>query len=303
MLLQRALAAAGRGDLVPLVRLLYLDLVVDPETLEAIPDPSYSDGMYYGVDCQDYSYYAGTSAERAAQFLADAEEVGAENPRLGAAIFVSDLPCVTWPGAPESVAAAPTASRRGRPHDRARRHRRSDHAPRDGRACLRTARRRLPRDDARRLARHLRLRQRVPGRPRHGVPGQRDEAAATRTDHVPGRPRRPLRPPRAAQRIQLQDAPRGLRLVRAGALLSARVLLLGLRHAHADGLLGGRRLDPLRRARLGGAADAQALRAHAGLRADRHGKLGRRPRPRGAGRDRVGSLRRLVSLSSAPARR
>ena len=148
---------------------------------------------------------------------------------------------------------------------------------------------------ARRLARHLRLRQRVPGRARHGVPGQGDEAAPTRAD-LSGDPRRPLRPPRATQRIQLQDTPGGLRLVRARALLSARVLLLGLRHAHADGLLGGWRLDPLRRARLGGASDAQGLRTHAGLRAERHGKLGLRPRPRGAGRDRVGSLRRLVPL-------
>ena len=107
MLLQRALAAAGRGELVPLLRLLYVDLLLDPETLAVVPDPGYSDGMYYGVDCQDYSYYAGTSAERTAQFLADAEEVGAENPRLGAAIFLSDLPCVTWPGAPESVERPP----------------------------------------------------------------------------------------------------------------------------------------------------------------------------------------------------
>jgi pimeloyl-ACP methyl ester carboxylesterase len=103
MLLQRALAAAARGDRVPLMRLLYLDLYVDPETLEAIPDPSYSDGMYYGVDCQDYSYYAGTAAERVASFLADAEAVGVERPRLGKAIFLSDLPCVTWPDAPASV--------------------------------------------------------------------------------------------------------------------------------------------------------------------------------------------------------
>lgn len=147
---------------------------------------------------------------------------------------------------------------------------------------------------ARRLARHLRLRQRVPGRARHGVPGQGDEAAPTRGP-VRGASSTPTFPSRhaahPASRHSGRPSPR-----RARALLSARVLRLGLRHAHADGLLGGWRLDPLQRARLGGASDAQGLRTHARLRAERHGKLGLRPRPRGAGRDRVGSLRRLVPL-------
>jgi pimeloyl-ACP methyl ester carboxylesterase len=115
MLLQRALAAAGRGDLVPLLRLLYVDLVVDPETLAAVPDPSYSDGMYYGVDCQDCTYYSGTPAERAAQYLADAEVVGHEHPRIGPGIFLSDLPCVTWPGRPDNVERPPALRAEGVP--------------------------------------------------------------------------------------------------------------------------------------------------------------------------------------------
>jgi pimeloyl-ACP methyl ester carboxylesterase len=115
MLLQRALAAAGRGELAALLRLLYLDLVVDPQTLTAIPDPSYSDGMYYGVDCQDYTYYEGTPAERVEQFLAEAEEVEAELPRIGGSIFLSDLPCVTWPGSPESIERPPPLRAEGVP--------------------------------------------------------------------------------------------------------------------------------------------------------------------------------------------
>jgi pimeloyl-ACP methyl ester carboxylesterase len=101
MLLQRAVAAAGRGDLVPLLRLAYANLYVDPETLEPTPDPTYSDAMYYGVDCRDYAYYpeAGTLDERAAQFVADALAVDATNPRVGAAVFLSDLPCLFWEGA------------------------------------------------------------------------------------------------------------------------------------------------------------------------------------------------------------
>lgn len=115
MLLQRALAAAGRGDLVALLRLLYVDLAVDPQTLAAVPDPSYSDGMYYGVDCQDYTYYAGTADERIARFLAEAAEVAAAYPRLGGTIFLSDLPCVTWPGVPEHVERPPPLRAEGIP--------------------------------------------------------------------------------------------------------------------------------------------------------------------------------------------
>jgi hypothetical protein len=96
MLFQRALAAAGRGELVPLTRLLYADLYLDPETLEAIPDPGYSDGMYFGVDCQDYGYYTGTPEERTAQYLAAAGPVQERYSRVGASVFLSDLPCTTW---------------------------------------------------------------------------------------------------------------------------------------------------------------------------------------------------------------
>ncbi len=99
MLLQRAIAAAGRGDLVPLLRLAYANLYLDPQTLEPIPDPTYSDAIYYGVDCQDYAYYSGTPDERAASFLADAATVAAAQPRLGSATFLSDLPCAYWPDA------------------------------------------------------------------------------------------------------------------------------------------------------------------------------------------------------------
>jgi hypothetical protein len=62
MLLQRALAAGARGDLVPLARLAYDSIGVDPETLVATADPAWSDAMYYAVECQDYAYYAGAGA-------------------------------------------------------------------------------------------------------------------------------------------------------------------------------------------------------------------------------------------------
>lgn len=91
MMFNRALAAyATRRDLAPLARLLYLALLLDPETLEAIPDPSYSDAMYYGVECQDYAY---TNAD---DYLRAGDVVEATVPRM-TGVFYGDLPCVYWP--------------------------------------------------------------------------------------------------------------------------------------------------------------------------------------------------------------
>ncbi len=99
MLFNRALAAyASRQDLTPLARLLYLSLGLDPETLAAIPDPSWSDAMYYGVECQDYAYRGATPKDRAENYIRAGDPVEATIPRL-ASIFYGDLPCVYWPNA------------------------------------------------------------------------------------------------------------------------------------------------------------------------------------------------------------
>ena len=98
MLLQRAMAGAAHGDLVPLARLLYPDLGLDPQTEAVIPDPTYSDAIYYGVECQDYSYFSGTPAQRADAYLRAGNAVEASLPRL-ASIFYGDLPCPSWPNA------------------------------------------------------------------------------------------------------------------------------------------------------------------------------------------------------------
>ena len=108
MMLQRALAAAGQGDLVPILRLAYSDASLDPQTLKPIVDPSFSNAMYYGVDCRDYAYYSGTQAERSAAFLAAATVVDQRFPRIGGATFLSDYPCLWWPGpAPDPTRPAP----------------------------------------------------------------------------------------------------------------------------------------------------------------------------------------------------
>jgi pimeloyl-ACP methyl ester carboxylesterase len=99
MLFQRALAAAaGRDDLVPLARLLYSTLGLDPQSLVAIPDPSWSDAIFYSVECQDYAYFSGRPSQRAEQYIRAGDAVDARIPRLNS-LFYGDLPCVYWPDA------------------------------------------------------------------------------------------------------------------------------------------------------------------------------------------------------------
>jgi pimeloyl-ACP methyl ester carboxylesterase len=102
MLLQRAIAAASQGDLWYLSRLLYAGLVMDPDTQQAIPDPSYSDGLYYAVECLDYAIPGDTPEERAESYLAAGRELGMTDRRLGD-VFYGDLPCAWWPAQPESA--------------------------------------------------------------------------------------------------------------------------------------------------------------------------------------------------------
>lgn len=103
MLFLRALAGYSRSkDLVPLARALYDSLALDPETLDAIPDPSYSDAVYYGVECQDYGFYSGRPEERAEAWLRAGDEVDATVPYFST-IFYGDMPCIFWSNAREDA--------------------------------------------------------------------------------------------------------------------------------------------------------------------------------------------------------
>jgi pimeloyl-ACP methyl ester carboxylesterase len=106
MLLQRAIAAASQGDLWYLSRLLYAGLVIDPETQQAIPDPSYSDGLYYAVECLDYGLPGATPTARATTYLKEGHDRGMETATLGG-IFYGDLPCAYWPAQPADAARPP----------------------------------------------------------------------------------------------------------------------------------------------------------------------------------------------------
>lgn len=100
MFLQRAIAQASHGQYQPLARLLYAALAQDPETLAPVPDPSWSDAMYYAVDCSDYAFGTGTADERAAAYFAAAEAGDLAGQRLGSGFYL-DLPCAFWPAQPD----------------------------------------------------------------------------------------------------------------------------------------------------------------------------------------------------------
>lgn len=103
MLFLRALAAYSRSkDLVPMARILYDAFSLDPETLEATIDPSYSDAIYYAVECQDYAYFSGTTEERTESYLRAGDAVEASQPYFSS-VFYGDLPCLFWQDANTST--------------------------------------------------------------------------------------------------------------------------------------------------------------------------------------------------------
>jgi pimeloyl-ACP methyl ester carboxylesterase len=99
MMLQRALTAGSQGNFVPLARLIYSALGIDPETLTSDPDPTYSDALFYTVECNDYDSFSGTPEERAEAYMRAGDAIEESVPRFDI-VFYGDLPCVFWPGAP-----------------------------------------------------------------------------------------------------------------------------------------------------------------------------------------------------------
>ena len=83
MFLQRVIAQASHGELQPLAHLLYAALGQDPDTLSAIPDPTWSDAMYFSVDCSDYAFGSGTAEERSAAYFAAGQAAGVERHPAG----------------------------------------------------------------------------------------------------------------------------------------------------------------------------------------------------------------------------
>lgn len=107
MLFLRALASANKGDIVPMARLMYQQFTIDPATEGYIGDPTFSDTMYYGINCADTSYYEGSQEERTAQVITAGQASNGTVPRLDGFIY-EGLYCAFWPSTPiEAVRKEP----------------------------------------------------------------------------------------------------------------------------------------------------------------------------------------------------
>ena len=100
-LLVRAIVAASHEDYVPLARLSYDAVSIDPETLKVEDDPTYSDLLYYAVECQDYAFYPdGPDPDsRLASWVAGGDAAHVQDLRLGI-VYYGDVPCLYWPSSP-----------------------------------------------------------------------------------------------------------------------------------------------------------------------------------------------------------
>ena len=108
--LLRDLANVAHGDYSSLVEGAWIAEGVDPTTWQ-LSNIGISYASYFGVQCADSAYYAGTPAERAAQWSAAAATIGQQLPRIGEAIFVNDMSCAWWPNPPAlSAPPAPLAN-------------------------------------------------------------------------------------------------------------------------------------------------------------------------------------------------
>ncbi|MBK9207067.1 MAG: alpha/beta fold hydrolase [Anaerolineales bacterium] len=102
MLYLRALAAANRGDMIPMARLAYQNLTLDPATLEYLGDDTFSDTMFLGVLCTDDSFFSGTQDEKIEQTIAAGQASNGTVPRLDGSVYTG-LSCAFWPGSPTEV--------------------------------------------------------------------------------------------------------------------------------------------------------------------------------------------------------
>jgi len=102
MLYLRALAAANQGDFIPMVRLAYQQLTLDPETFAYIGDDTFSDTMFLGVLCTDDSFYTGTQEEKIAQTIEAGQASNGTVPRLDGSVYTG-LTCAFWPSSPTEL--------------------------------------------------------------------------------------------------------------------------------------------------------------------------------------------------------
>ena len=93
----RALAAAARGELLPMLHLGYSNLAVDPETEEGVADPAWFGAAYYAITCTDYGEGTADSEATARAIIERAKAFAPRAPRLLRSYFAERLACAFWP--------------------------------------------------------------------------------------------------------------------------------------------------------------------------------------------------------------
>jgi pimeloyl-ACP methyl ester carboxylesterase len=104
----RALAAAGRGARLPMLRLSYSNFYIDSETGKGIPDPTWFGAAYYAVTCSDYDSGQGDPLADARAVIGQAQ-AWAPGKRLVRAYFAERLACALWPNRGPAERPAPYA--------------------------------------------------------------------------------------------------------------------------------------------------------------------------------------------------
>jgi pimeloyl-ACP methyl ester carboxylesterase len=103
----RVLAAANRGNLVPMLQLGYSNLYIDPETETGVADPAWFAAAYYAITCTDYDSGPGTPEQRADAILAEAQAFSPDAPRLLRSYYMERLACAYWPHQGPAARPAP----------------------------------------------------------------------------------------------------------------------------------------------------------------------------------------------------
>lgn len=93
----RALAAASRGQLLPMLRLAYSNLSIDPETEQGVADPAFFGAAYYAITCTDYGEGGADRDANARQILTEAAAMAPRAPRLLRDFYVERMACAYWP--------------------------------------------------------------------------------------------------------------------------------------------------------------------------------------------------------------
>lgn len=93
----RALAAASRGQLIPMLRRAYSNLGIDPESEEGTADPTWFGAAYYAITCTDYGEGPSDPDAAAGAIMEQAKAFAPHAPRLLRAYFAERLACAFWP--------------------------------------------------------------------------------------------------------------------------------------------------------------------------------------------------------------